>query len=391
MKKRVHTQKITGLTGLFLLLPHWLFAQTSTGSSQGLQGILDQVYAQMIPLCRPLIGVSRGIAGFAALWYIGYRVWGHIARAEPIDFFPLLRPFALGFAILIFPSLLGLMNGVLQPVVEVTNGMVLQSNQAISRLLQQEASLTGSSAGMPGSPDPNFWYAYGQAPGSAGSAGADQLSMAEAALNFNQTIRVWMSEGLTVLFQAASLCISTIRTFFLIVLAILGPLALGLSVFDGLQHTLMSWVSRYIHVFLWLPVANIFGSILGKIQEQMLLLDLHQLQTTGQTYFNSTDTAYLIFLVIGIIGYFTVPSVAGYIVHGGGGHTLLHHTTSLTREVSHSALQILSGSSPGVVGSSVNTETVFHGPADRTGANGGGSPGRSAPGNTYNRDRISGT
>ena len=51
----------------------------------------------------------------------------------------------------------------------------------------------------------------------------------------------------------------TIRTFQLIVLAILGPLVFGLSVFDGFQHSLRHWIARYINTFLWLPVANIFG------------------------------------------------------------------------------------------------------------------------------------
>ncbi|MFW1123269.1 hypothetical protein ACEV8Z_24875, partial [Vibrio parahaemolyticus] len=42
-----------------------------------------------------------------------------------------------------------------------------------------------------------------------------------------------------------------------------------------------------------------------------------------------TDTAYLIFMIIGIIGYFTVPSVANYIIHAGGGNTLLYKVTNM--------------------------------------------------------------
>ena len=39
--------------------------------------------------------------------------------------------------------------------------------------------------------------------------------------------------------------------------------------------------------------------------------------------------AYLIFMIIGIIGYFTVPSVANYIVHAAGGGALGQKVTSL--------------------------------------------------------------
>jgi len=139
-----------------------------------------------------------------------------------------------------------------------------------------------------------------------------------------------MSEVLQLVYEAAALCINTIRTFYLIVLAILGPLVFGLSVFDGFQHVLNTWLAKYLNVFLWLPVANIFGSIIGKVQENMLKLDINQVQSAGDTFFNSTDTAYLIFLLIGIVGYFTVPAVAGYIINPGGGNGLLNKVTSLS-------------------------------------------------------------
>jgi conjugative transposon TraJ protein len=103
----------------------------------------------------------------------------------------------------------------------------------------------------------------------------------------------------------------------------------GISVFDGFQHTLTVWLARYINIYLWLPVANIFGSIIGKIQEIMLKLDLSQVQATGDTFFSRTDLSYLIFMIIGIIGYFTVPSVANYIVHAAGGGALGQKVTNL--------------------------------------------------------------
>jgi len=148
---------------------------------------------------------------------------------------------------------------------------------------------------------------------------------------------------------AAALCINTIRTFYLIVLAILGPLVFGLAVFDGLQHTFAVWLARYINVFLWLPVANIFGSIIGKVQEKMIALDIQQINQTGDTFFSTADTAYLIFMIIGIIGYFTVPSVANYIVHAGGGNTLLYKVTSVFSSSASSATQMIGNSATSMV------------------------------------------
>ena len=197
--------------------------------------------------------------------------------------------------------------------------------------------------GPSGSGDRDKWYKYNYGDKSEGffkTIGNDiKFAIAKASYNFRNSIKQWMSEVLKVLFEAAALCINTIRTFYLIVLAILGPLVFGIAVFDGFQHTLTVWMARYINIFLWLPVANIFGGIMGKIQENMLKVDLQQIASSGDTFFSTTDTAYLIFMVIGIVGYFTVPSVANYIVHAGGGNTLLYKVSNLMSTSSRSVMQ----------------------------------------------------
>ena len=91
-------------------------------------------------------------------------------------------------------------------------------------------------------------------------------------------IRDWFREVLELMFDAAALVIDTLRTFFLIVLAILGPLAFAISVWDGFQSTLTQWLCRYIQVYLWLPVSDLFSCILGKIQVLMLQHDIDRMQ-----------------------------------------------------------------------------------------------------------------
>jgi conjugative transposon TraJ protein len=116
----------------------------------------------------------------------------------------------------------------------------------------------------------------------------------------------------------------------------------GIAVFDGFQHTLTIWIARYINIFLWLPVANIFGSIIGKIQEKRLELVMSQVQEYGDTFFSRTDMAYLVFLIMGIVGYFTVPSVANYIVHAGGGGGLGQKVTNLFSSSTRSVVSMAS-------------------------------------------------
>jgi hypothetical protein len=108
------------------------------GQIKSLNDVLDGLYAEMIPLCSRLIGVGRGIAGFAATWYIASRVWGHIARAEAVDFYPLFRPFVLGFAVLIFPSVISMINGVMKPTFTDTADMVIDTNATIEQLLKMK-------------------------------------------------------------------------------------------------------------------------------------------------------------------------------------------------------------------------------------------------------------
>src|ERR1700743_126222 len=101
MKKRVLRFLIAALPAI--LFPELSHAQGVADDLHSLQGILNNLYNQMIPLCSGMISVARAIAGFATLWYIAARVWKHLAAAEPVDVYPLLRPFALGFFILVFP------------------------------------------------------------------------------------------------------------------------------------------------------------------------------------------------------------------------------------------------------------------------------------------------
>ncbi|WP_259070367.1 conjugative transposon protein TraJ [Mucilaginibacter sp. X4EP1] len=398
MKKKLFYT--TGVLLLLLQLPLLSRADGLADDLQGMQPVLDNVYNQMIPLCSQLIGAAQGIAGFAALWYIGSRVWGQIARAEPLDFYPLLRPFALGMAIMLFPAVISLMNGVLQPVVGATGAMVQNSNTAIAQLLaQKEAAEKQTNAyqmyiGDSGNGNEDKWYKYSHPddPNGNGNSGFSgigsdiQFWMAKQSYAFRNSIKQWLSEVLEVVYAAASLCINTIRTFFLIVLAILGPLVFGLSVFDGFQHSLHQWLARYINIFLWLPIANIFGSIIGQVQQNMLKLDIAQIQNQGDTFFSSTDTAYCIFLLIGIVGYFSVPTVANFVVHAHGGNGMLQRINSMT---AGAATTVVSSSIAGAAALGERGEqarsNILNAPSDFIkGWHSAGS------GNTYQQDKLKG-
>jgi len=293
----------------------------------GLQAVLDNVYSTMIVHCADLIQLAQGIAAFASLCYLSYQLWPAIARNEPIDILPLLRPFALSLLIVLFPALIALINGVLQPTVTGTAALVGDSNQAITTLLQQKQDALQHSndwqmyVNTDGSGSLDKWEALsGEADSGmfSGLSNRVKFEMAKTSYNMKNSVKVGLSETLQLLFEASSLCINTIRIFFLIILAIFGPLVLAFSIFPGLSHVLLHWLTKYINVFLWLPIANILGSLIGQVQQEMIKLDISQLNSSGQTSFGTTDAAYIIFLLLSIVSYFTVPSITNYIVNAGG-------------------------------------------------------------------------
>jgi conjugative transposon TraJ protein len=293
----------------------------------GLQAVLKQVYDSMLADCGALIDISRLIAGCGALIYVVSYIWVDIAMARPVSIQALFRPFLVSVAIAYYPALIGVLSGILQPAVDGTAALAGNANQAVAALLQEKQLMLQQSAewqmytGADGSGSLDKWELLsGEADSGAfsGLSNRVKFEMAKASYNLKNSVKVWMSEILETLFEAAGLCINTVRTFYLIILAILGPLAIAFSVYPGLQGSFTHWLSHYIHVFLWLPVANLFGMLIAQIQQQMTQMDINQLSSSGQTSFGATDAAYLIFLLMGIVGYFSVPSVTRFIVRTGG-------------------------------------------------------------------------
>ncbi len=209
-----------------------------------LHTILRSLYSEMMPLCSNMAGVAKGIAGLGALFYVAVRVWQSLARAEAIDVYPLLRPFAVGFCIMFFPTIvLGTINGVLSPVVQGTNRMLESQTLDMNQYREQK----------------------------------DKLEY-EAMMRNPETAYLVSNE----------------------------------------EFDLTQWLCRYVQIYLWLPVADLFSTVLAKIQVLMLQNDISELQNNPNFSLEASNGVYIVFLIIGIIGYFTIPTVAGWIIQAGG-------------------------------------------------------------------------
>ncbi|MDX9776951.1 MAG: conjugative transposon protein TraJ [Petrimonas sp.] len=287
-----------------------------------LHQILAKLYEDMLPLCSDMIGIAKGLAGLGALFYVAYRVWQALSRAEPIDVFPLFRPFAIGLCIMFFPTIvLGTINAVMSPIVKGAHTIMDQQIVNVETLqvrkdrLEYDARQREGKAWLVNSEE---WDKKMDDLGILSDA-PEILSMWSERLwyDIKEWFRQLVRDFFELLFHAAALTIDTLRTFFLVVLVILGPIAFAFSVYDGFQATMTQWLTRYISIYLWLPVADIFSAVLSKIQELMLLQDIALLE--DPTYIpDGSNGIYIVFLIIGIIGYFTIPTVAGWIIQSGG-------------------------------------------------------------------------
>lgn len=303
-----------------------------------LHEVLRSLYDEMMPLSADMAAVAKGVAGLGALFYVAIKVWQALSRAEPIDMYPLLRPFALGLCIMFFPTMvLGTINAVLSPVVQGTHAILenqvldLNDLQVKKDLLEREAMLR----------DPETAYLvsneeFDKKLEELGWSPSDLVTMSGMYLDrfsyeTEQTVKNWFRNLLEILFQAAALVVDTIRTFFLIVLSILGPIAFAISVWDGFQSTLTQWLTRYISVYLWLPVADLFSAMLAKIQSLIIEKDIEML---ADPIFipDTSNTVYVIFMIIGIVEYFTIPTVTGWVIQAGG-------AGNFTRNVNQAAMK----------------------------------------------------
>ncbi|MTG99229.1 conjugative transposon protein TraJ [Myroides sp. BIT-d1] len=293
-------------------------------NTSNLHEVLQNLYQEMIPLSSQMALVAKSIAGLGALFYIGLKVWQALARAEPIDVYPMLRPFAMGICIMFFPTLvLGTLNAVLSPVVRGTHE-ILESQVMDLTSLQQQKDVLEREA-MLRNPETAYLVSneeYDKKLNELGWSPSDIATMAGMYLEkemykMQKSIRDGFRELLEMLFQAAALVIDTIRTFFLVVLSILGPLAFAISIWSGFESTLVQWLTRYISVYLWLPVADLFSAMLAKIQTLIIERDMQMLADPSFIP-DASNTVYVIFMIIGIVGYFTVPTVTGWVIQAGG-------------------------------------------------------------------------
>ena len=212
------------------------------------------------------------------------------------------------------PLVLGGLNGILSPVVTGAHQLLTDRTLDMRRYQRQKDDLERESLARNPSTayyvsDEEFDRQIGELRWSPEDLNAMENMYEERASFSLRSLCVsafrWLLEQL---FEIASVIVDIIRTFYLIVLSILGPLVFAVSVFDGFRDSLVHWFAKYVSVYLWLPVADIFGAVLARIQTLSLQQDMDRMLVDPFYFVDSNNSIYILFMVVGIIGYFTIPS-----------------------------------------------------------------------------------
>ena len=289
-----------------------------------LQKMIASLYNDMLPTAFQLTAAAQGLAGIAALIYVFYRIWPVLAGKEPLDLFPMLRPFGFMLLLLFYQSFIFLLGAVLQPIADATGRIyagqykdVIQLIDNKQKILEQQNTGDQPDASAVGDPvkEENQNWVMGIVTG------------AKNALPHFDPLPVMLSKALSwileFLFSTVSIVISTLRAFFLIVLVTIGPISIAFSIFPAFAGTFNGWLARYIQIWMWAPIASILGALLSRIQTLMELRAIER--ATAGTALDIADIGHLAFLLVGIVCYSYVPTMASWVIESSGVGRALGH------------------------------------------------------------------
>lgn len=283
---------------------------------------LDTLLAQMLENIGLFVSLAQAIGGLGSLCFVFFRIWGHLARNEEIDIYPLLRPVAIAFCLAFYPL-------IKDGVIAISKGLDKQTQSFVSKQANEVKQLEDKKKGLVlqarktkvGIIDKNndgneSWSEIISAMWNSESTTQFAADMVTSAVqNMVDQIMRLIAE---MIYTAAFLILKFLVTFFIIVLLITGPLTIGLASFDWFYSGLAAWVNRLIHMMMWIPLTNLLSGMLKSVHIIMLQKDIEQLQKPDSGLFTADDFSLVIFYILGTCAYMTIPTAAGWIVESTG-------------------------------------------------------------------------
>ncbi len=370
-----------------------VFLTTATASAQTYADVdltradamLERVYDSIFERAEVFVSIACLIGAMGAIVMISTHIYGRMLDRKSIYLSEITRPLVIMAALILYTPLVKTVNLVLSPTLTASKALVNGEREVLDNVLKAmldndvksgQDTAYGNAFGQDGDFDK-----YIEAQGLEDEAGwfgqarvGQYLSwrMESYAYQIRWAIRNALFWGLAFMYTAVVFCLSAIRTFTLSVLALVGPLALGFSLWKPFSSSFTSWLGRYIGVYLWLPVANIFGFLITTVMTEFNLVHLETVQAGGSnTALSSLDILYAIMLVTGIVGYIAVPSITAYVITASGASSLLSGASGAGKMAAGAVAGALGGAGGAILG--MNSLGLV----DRFKSGGGGGGGRS--------------
>ena len=285
------------------------------------------------------------LCGLFALVYIANILMKTWAKGEPIDFHSLVRPFIIGVVVSNFSLVYSAVDGVFSVVNQYTEVVANVDSEELTNNKQQLENLKSKyvDKGKEQEESTGFWR---------------NLFSIDSAKSFFDNLYVncmdLLLQGLQyiagIAFGAVKLTIRAVSLAFRIVLVVFGPIAFALSLLPMFKDNWKNWLSKYINVCMFIPIANLMDVIINQLHNTMIEQNIHVYESALQkmaTDASSVDSSittvtvsYVIFLVAFIVLYLMIPSIASYIVSSSGMESL---TGGITLAGSAAASKLISG------------------------------------------------
>lgn len=272
---------------------------------------LNEVFDKMMDSADLLIGLSTVIAGIGCIIYLASVLLPLIERSERIEIYPLLKPIFVALVIVNFTTLtkagseistgLGNAIGKMVPTQDV--------NSYFSTFMDKVDEMTGRSNSDTPDASPTSEVADGSEPTKQTEKEEDGFwTWLWMQLVYGVLIPAlaWLAMMLGQLIYLGLLLFSK---FYLVILAIVGPLSFALSQFKMFAGSASQWLARFLSVGLWPGLASLVRAIINEI----VMAIANNLQPT----FSAVLVSILLLLFSATL-YLQVPTLASFIIQSGG-------------------------------------------------------------------------
>lgn len=286
------------------------------------------VYEAALNDISSIITYATAIAGIGALIYLCAKIWKEWANGGSIDFYGLLRPFAILLVLLNFSIVPTFLDTLTSPLETVTKELREKKNNEYNDKSKKLVELQYNRA-------KETVNAVKQDTGS-GLRGiykkVCQIANVVEYLNPGNQGMYWIRQATSFMIStlveylanAISYCILIFAYLTKVILVLIGPMVFALSIYPGFSGIFKQWFCRYINVCLWIPICNIIGYMMQAILISTNLDTAIKAAEDGSTLIGqnlalgTNETTSTILLLISIFLYAMVPKIADWIISGNG-------------------------------------------------------------------------